>query len=66
MNPTDIGDFVSEFLFWFFAIFIVVGAIGGWLLIFALLTREQTLKREAELAALDAASHPITGRREAA
>lgn len=57
-------DLLTEFLFWFFAFFIVGGSIGGWLVIVALLAREQEFQREAQHAALDAASHPIVGRKE--
>lgn len=62
-----LGDLFSEFLFWFFAFFISFGAIGGWIVIVALIAREQDLKRaDIERATREAETHPIVGRREAA
>ena len=61
---SELGDFLFT-AFAFFAFFaIVVGAVGGWVVIVALLAREQEFQREAQHAALDAASHPIVGRKE--
>jgi len=64
---SELADIFSEFLFWFFAFFISFGAVGGWIVIVALLARERDLQRaDIERATRHAETHPIVGRREAA
>jgi len=60
---SELADIFSEFLFWFYAFFISFGAIGGWIVIVALLAREREFQRaDIERATRLAETNPIVGR----
>lgn len=54
---------ISEFFFFLFAGFIIVGSVGGWIVIVALLAREREFQRaDIERATRFAETNPIVGR----
>lgn len=55
---------IGEFFFFLFSGFLIVGAIGGWVVIVLLLARERSFTRaDIERATREAETHPNVGRK---